>query len=753
MANPFDSYSARDTLSAQFQEEPFNPEHYIEKLARPNTDNVILGQNGSEFDPKPLRDQLKMRLTELETQFENKTKQVQRVEEINLKKQESFKRKTKEHDQFFNVVDSQYQDLDKVINFVSTKVVHLGDQLKQMDGKRRRALEAKELIDYINEAQKTGSISSSIFTDVTNIHESARVLHKITLVTQDLPDKGGKDFSRLQGVVTRITDEIEKQLVQDFKMSLHHYTDEEHLENMKRCAATLNQPCFQAYKEVVDYFIDARLKAPFYGENIFSAIKDCINETSGIVSKVFSDHDTIMPKFIKKIFKDKIWKKVRLTLKLDTFDEPEKQSSQDLEQSLDSLAELYSQTMELSSNLSKYDNDISFANDIKKSIFCSYLSKYSDTEKEYLLKASEEILNQFYNSIKHEKNLHSDALQVHLKNAKSRFNQLRDNIGSSNNLLSNEPSEMPSDQLLSVNVTTSLLKIHERAVERCLLLSDQTACSDVLKEIATSLLTHFVANHLEYAIDFYTANRPSLDSRNEPIISPFLTIVGNANITYHSLDKFFNDTILPNIQNPKVQTEVRKIRQTEMKRIEEKVSNEINHSINIIINWIKVIFKSKQEKEDFNSLCVAQSSTRACNEVCNFLTSSVIDTFKGPVDGDNLQHVMMELGVRFHGALLDHLLQYQYSIVGALQLIQDLHRYKQTVHHFKEPFVEELFEGLSKLTQLLIVEPHKLRDIWDEGSLARIEHGFLVQFVKLRADYRKSNIQSKLPSYSAQVKQ
>ena len=33
-----------------------------------------------------------------------------------------------------------------------------------------------------------------------------------------------------------------------------------------------------------------------------------------------------------------------------------------------------------------------------------------------------------------------------------------------------------------------------------------------------------------------------------------------------------------------------------MKRIEEKVSAEINHSINIIINWIKVILKTKQEK-------------------------------------------------------------------------------------------------------------------------------------------------------------
>ena len=462
MSNPFDSFNSRESVSSQFQVEPFNPEHYIEKLARPNADNVILGQNGSEFDPKLLRDQLKLKLNELETQFDNKTKQVQRVEEINVKKQEAFKRKTKEHDQFFNVVDSQYQELDKVINFVSTKVVHLGDQLKQMDGKRKRAIEAKELIDYINEAQKFGNISSTIFTDILKIHEAAKVLHKITLVTQDLPEKGGKDFSGLQSVIKQITDDIEKHLIQDFKRSLHHYNDEEYLDNMKKCAATLNQPCFQAYKEVVDYFIEARLKTPFYGDNIFTAIKNCIDETSEIVLKVFSDHDNIMPKFIRRIFKEKIWKKVRLTLKLDVFDEPDKQSSHDLEQALDSLADLYSQTLKLSGDLSKYDNDVSFANDVKKSIFHSYLDKYSQTEQEYLQKASEEILNQFYFSIKHDKKLNSDTIQDHLKNVKTRFNNLRDNMGSTTNALNNEPSEMPSDQLLSVNVTTSLLKIHQR---------------------------------------------------------------------------------------------------------------------------------------------------------------------------------------------------------------------------------------------------------------------------------------------------
>lgn len=39
-----------------------------------------------------------------------------------MKRQLEFKRKTKEHDQSLNTVDAQYQDLDKIINFVSTKV-------------------------------------------------------------------------------------------------------------------------------------------------------------------------------------------------------------------------------------------------------------------------------------------------------------------------------------------------------------------------------------------------------------------------------------------------------------------------------------------------------------------------------------------------------------------------------------------------------------------------------------------------------
>ena len=52
-------------------------------------------------------------------------------------------------------------------------------------------------------------------------------------------------------------------------------------------------------------------------------------------------------------------------------------------------------------------------------------------------------------------------------------------------------------------------------------------------------------------------------------------------------------------------------------------------------------------QDDFNSsYCSAQNATRACNVVCAFLVNNVIDVFKGPIDGENLKRVMLELGVR-----------------------------------------------------------------------------------------------------------
>ena len=46
---------------------------------------------------------------------------------------------------------SRFHELDEKINFVATKVVHLGDQLEGVNTPRARAAEAQRLMTYFSE--------------------------------------------------------------------------------------------------------------------------------------------------------------------------------------------------------------------------------------------------------------------------------------------------------------------------------------------------------------------------------------------------------------------------------------------------------------------------------------------------------------------------------------------------------------------------------------------------------------------------
>ena len=58
-----------------------------------------------------------------------------------------------------------FQELDDRINYVATKVVHLGDQLEGINAPRSRALEAQELMMYFEEFEAQDDLTSKVFTD------------------------------------------------------------------------------------------------------------------------------------------------------------------------------------------------------------------------------------------------------------------------------------------------------------------------------------------------------------------------------------------------------------------------------------------------------------------------------------------------------------------------------------------------------------------------------------------------------------
>lgn len=60
---------------------------------------------------------------------------------------------------------AHFQELDERINFVATKVVHLGDQLEGVNNPRARAVEAQRLMNYFSEFLSDEPLKSAVFTD------------------------------------------------------------------------------------------------------------------------------------------------------------------------------------------------------------------------------------------------------------------------------------------------------------------------------------------------------------------------------------------------------------------------------------------------------------------------------------------------------------------------------------------------------------------------------------------------------------
>lgn len=62
-----------------------------------------------------------------------------------------------------------FHQLDERINFVATKVLHLGDQLESVNTPRARAVEAQKLMRHFSEFLTPGPITDPIFTDKTSV--------------------------------------------------------------------------------------------------------------------------------------------------------------------------------------------------------------------------------------------------------------------------------------------------------------------------------------------------------------------------------------------------------------------------------------------------------------------------------------------------------------------------------------------------------------------------------------------------------
>ena len=98
--------------------------------------------------------------------------------------------------------------------------------------------------------------------------------------------------------------------------------------------------------------------------------------------------------------------------------------------------------------------------------------------------------------------------------------------------------------------------------------------------------------------------------------------------------------------------------------MEHKLDTGIDRTLSALAGWVQTILRTEQQKTDFNPVSAKlalNTTSSACLRVVKFVNYQV-DRIRGSMDGKNLEMVLLELGLRLHRVIYDHLQVSKYTM-------------------------------------------------------------------------------------------
>ncbi|NXW05195.1 EXOC5 protein, partial [Fregetta grallaria] len=694
--------------------EPFVADEYIERLAWRTPGGGSRG--GEAFDFFRLLEEFVNHIQELQVMDERIQRKVEKLEQQCQKEAKEFAKKVQELQKSNQVAFQHFQELDEHISYVATKVCHLGDQLEGVNTPRQRAVEAQKLMKYFNEFLD-GELKSDVFTNSEKIKDFFDIIQKLHLIAQELPFDSLMDFYCYFFSSPGKYHDLECQLIQEFTSAQRRGE----ISRMREVAAVLLH--FKGYSHCVDVYIKQCQEGAFLRNDVFEDAAILCQRVNKQVGEVFSNPETVLAKLIQNIFEVKLQSYVK-----DLFLEHRKS---DAEQYLKNLFFLYTRTTNLSSKLMEFNlgtDKQTFLSKLIKSIFISYLENYIEVEIGYLKSRSAMILQRYYDSKNHQKrSIGTGGIQ-----------DLKERIRQRTNLPLGPSIDTHGETFLSQEVVVNLLQETKQAFERCHRVSLLPVIS-----INDTILCVKTAYHYNPNETFFALGIPSSDSKNANLY--FLDVVHQANTIFHLFDKQFNDHLMPLISSSPKLSECLQKKKDIIEQMEVKLDMGIDRQLcdallgsgkHVVFPYFKVALVSLEHVTQAFCACFLSA---ACVKVCGYVRKQV-EKIRNSMDGKNVDTVLMELGVRFHRLIYEHLQQYSYSCMGGMLAICDVAEYRKCAKDFKIALVLQLFDTLHALCNLLVVAPDNLKQVCSGEQLANLDKNILHSFVQLRVDYRSARL-------------
>lgn len=689
------------TYVEDLEQDPFDAIDFVERVAWRMT-----GGADSITDPVSLKNKLEEEIGSLQLlcdQFQNKIGNLEH--RLKIEKKDYVNQLQRLYERNTEAVE-KIKQLDSTMQSVSTKVVHLGDQLESVDQPRSRAFDALQLIQHFDEFLSDRPLNSMIFTDPDKLLESADLVQKLYSISQELStDK----YANVQARIAHRYEEVERLLMDEFGRAQR---DEK---KMAEVARILSE--FKGYSHCVDRYVEF-VQSHWHARDrdVFTEALQLCRHYKPKIESIFPSPMAVVQKLVLNVLTGKVKDHVYARLR-------DCKESGDSEAYLVSLAQSYSSTQRLCKELETLhvSGDASFLPTLTRAIFDRHLATYSKLELDYLHEQCAGILQRFYDSKSHQKKqIQSGGLQDMKRDIAARF----------------AVADYHGETFLSEDVAISILQETKNAFQRAAQLCDSTEVSGMSERILDVLLKHLYTDHLDYAVELGLAGIPLSEPKTEPPAYFFSVVAQNTTIVLLMM-KQYEDSVYPIVRNTPVEQCVSKKWSSALRSLEQKINLGLERQLNAIVGYARYLLSSEQKKTDFRpeNQQINIGVSTACQQVIRFLSSQANSMERG-CDGGNLGVLQTELATRIYKLLLNHIQQFTFNSAGAMLLLCDLSEYRKCVCSWKTGSIGKLFEGLHALANLLVVLPDNLSDAANSAITADVDRSLIQDFLRLRHDYR-----------------
>lgn len=659
--------------------------------------------------------------------------------------------------------------------------VQIGEKLEELDRKRRRAQDANFLIQCWTEVSETGQLAS--LEDIRrqggaeNKVRCAVIARQLMRISQQLdPTSWGQTNGHrntgsgspmtkthnTREILEKFCETLEQDLLKQFNNSYRR----QNFDDMMECSKVLHD--FNGGASVIAVFVNQHQffidrdqlmsdEVTADGEmwealadpdsdppgvepslqSLIDEVKIVMQEESFIIKRAFPYYETVLTKFIQRVFQQSIQQRLEKVLdKAETIstlaflrslhssrsyigslvedlkthgltEHPEPCSAQ-IAQALDQqLDELFVPYMVGNTYIEREKKSLEEMYGSLLFRFSMYHSRRKKAPTGFMASLAQQG-TQFIATAKdaYLERLESSDLTPTQKKIMLRVAGLKDKDNK------NEIEVTEEDGALSVANAKRMLKWLAESVQRTLELGSRIETPKDMNVLLGLLLTSMGKVYIETALEAAHMQATVLEnSKTEPDLS-YLPGIRPA-VTVAAIMERFISVVLIRLADSN--TTVRKSMEAQKKMatdsIEKKANAVMKASIDVVSNWTAKALGG-QKKQDFRPRDAELESlqTPTCLAICTFLARAGKQAAQA-VDGLNAEKLFSELAMAVHGLLFDHFKKFQVNATGGLMVTQDIAKYAATLRDW--PLAKDVAAAVELLTEigsLFIVGPEALRE-------------------------------------------